>query len=254
MKHDIKRRKPDIRNDPSFSTQLIQLPQTCILLYNNSMNSELLQFDKKQALAFNKQFIIGIDEAGRGPLAGPVVACACFLPPEIAMDFCDINDSKKLSAAKREEIFKRLHTSGAIFGIGFASAQEIDKLNILQATFFFMFRAAQKVKNIPHAIALIDGPYPAKNLPLEQTPVIDGDAKSLAIAAASILAKVTRDHYMDQLDKMYPQYAFSAHKGYGTAKHMEALRQFGPCPEHRQTFGPIRKLQQKPTQGDLFLP
>ena len=222
------------------------------MLYNKTMTSDLLQFDKQQLLSSGQEFIIGIDEAGRGPLAGPVVACACFLPPEIATDFADVNDSKKLSAAKREEIFKRLHSSGAIFGIGYASASEIDQLNILRATFLAMCRASQKVKKIPHALALIDGPYPAQGLTLPQKPIIDGDAKSLAIAAASILAKVTRDHYMEQIDKLYPAYGFAAHKGYGTAKHLEALKQFGPCPEHRKSFGPVRKLL--PPENSLFLP
>ncbi len=217
------------------------------------MPNALLQFDKQQALLAGEQFVIGIDEAGRGPLAGPVVACACFLPPDIAADFADVNDSKKLSAAKREEIFVRLERAGAIFGIGYASAQEIDKLNILRATFLAMTRASQKVKKIPHAIALIDGPYAAQGVPIKQIPVIDGDAKSLAIAAASIIAKVTRDHYMEMLDGLYPEFDFSVHKGYGTAKHMAALQQFGPCKEHRKTFGPIRKLL-VPQQESLFLP
>ena len=206
------------------------------------MSTPLQDFDKQQALRLETNFIIGIDEAGRGPLAGPVVACACFIPPTLAAEFADVNDSKKLTEKNREAIYKRLAESEAAYGIGFASAAEIDRLNILQATFLAMRRAAQKFSKMPHAIALIDGPYPAAGLSLSQQPVIDGDAKSLAIAAASIIAKVTRDRYMNLLDKLYPGYGFSGHKGYGTAKHMQALRTLGPCREHRRTFGPVRKL------------
>lgn len=206
------------------------------------MTNALIEFDKQQAIQAGANFLIGIDEAGRGPLAGPVVAAACFIPPSLVQEFADVNDSKKLTEAKRERIFERLHTSGVIFGIGFASAAEIDKLNILQATFLAMRRASQKLEKLPHSLALVDGPYPATGLKLRQLPVIDGDAKSLAIGAASILAKVTRDRYMKQLDTLYPGYGFAGHKGYGTAKHLEALRELGPCKEHRRSFGPVRKL------------
>ena len=215
------------------------------------MLSPLLEFDKQQAIAQETNFLIGIDEAGRGPLAGPVVACACFIPPSISQYFIDINDSKKLTEAKREELFKKLTTHGGIvYGVGFATAAEIDQLNILQATFLAMRRAAQKFLKMPETFTLVDGPYPVKGLPLNQTPVIDGDAKSLVIAAASIIAKVTRDHYMTVLDKLYPGYGFAGHKGYGTAKHLQALRELGPCPQHRRTFGPVRKL----LPGEGFLP
>ena len=213
--------------------------------------SPLLEFDKQQAIATDTNFVIGIDEAGRGPLAGPVVAAACFIPPALVHNFGDINDSKKLTASKREKIFQRLHQEEVVSGIGFASAQEIDQLNILQATFLAMRRAVEKLKNLPNAIVLVDGPYPVAQLHLFQRPIIDGDAKSLAIAAASVLAKVTRDHYMEQLDKIYPGYGFGMHKGYGTAAHLEALKKLGPCKEHRRTFGPVRRLL---PHDDLFLP
>ena len=207
------------------------------------MFSPLLEFDKQQAISQESNFLIGIDEAGRGPLAGPVVACACFIPPSIAQHFNDVNDSKKLTEAKRDELFDQLtNGSGIIYGVGFATAQEIDQLNILQATFLAMRRAAQKFLRMPDSCALIDGPYTVKDLTLKQVPVIDGDAKSLAIAAASIIAKVTRDRYMTVLEQLYPGYGFAGHKGYGTAKHLKALRELGPCREHRQTFGPVRKL------------
>ena len=206
------------------------------------MSTFLQDFDKQQSLRLESDFIIGIDEAGRGPLAGPVVACACFIPPELASFFPEVNDSKKLSERKREEIYETLVKEKVAYGIGFASAAEIDRLNILQATFLAMRRAAQKFLNLPHAVALIDGPYSVRGLQLRQEAIIDGDAKSLAIASASIIAKVTRDRYMNLLDKLYPGYGFSVHKGYGTAKHMQALRELGPCREHRRTFGPVRKL------------
>ena len=214
------------------------------------MTNSLGYFDRHQALDSDTNFIIGIDEAGRGPLAGPVVAAACFIPPSLVQNFTDINDSKKLTEAKREAIFKRLHENGVLFGLGFASAQEIDELNILQATFLAMRRASKKLEKLPHSLVLVDGPYTVPQLHLSQRAIVDGDAKSLAIAAASILAKVTRDHYMQTIDKLYPGYDFGAHKGYGTAKHLEALKKLGPCKEHRRSFGPVRRLL--PT--DSFLP
>ena len=216
------------------------------------MFSPLLEFDKQQAIRYETNFLIGIDEAGRGPLAGPVVACACFIPPAVVQHFNDVNDSKKLTEAKREEIFKRLTSpgNGIIYGVGFATALELDHLNILQATCLAMRRAAQKFLHMPDSCVLIDGPYPAQGLQMSQHPVIDGDAKSLAIAAASIIAKVTRDRYMSVLEKLYPGYGFGGHKGYGTAKHLQALRELGPCREHRRTFGPVRKLL--PPEGSLL--
>lgn len=214
------------------------------------MNNPLGEFDRRQAIDSDTTFIIGIDEAGRGPLAGPVVAAACFIPPSLVQNFTDVNDSKKLTEAKREVLFQRLHENGALFGLGFASAKEIDDLNILQATFLAMRRAVKRLENLPHALVLVDGPYAIPQLQLLQRPIVDGDAKSLAIAAASILAKVTRDHYMQQLESLYPGYDFAGHKGYGTAKHLEALKKLGPCPEHRRTFGPVRRL----LPPDSFLP
>ena len=209
-------------------------------------DNALFCFDKKQAQNYEASLLIGIDEAGRGPLAGPVVACACYIPDEVAPSFADVNDSKKLTARKRDQLFERLTHSQVLYGVGFATAAEIDKLNILQATFLAMRRASQKFLNIPQAVALIDGPHPVAGLTLRQQPIIDGDAKSLVIAAASIIAKVTRDRYMEQLDKLYPGYNFAEHKGYGTAKHMQALRELGPCKEHRFSFSPVHKLAAVP--------
>ncbi len=206
----------------------------------------LFEFDKHQAMNLETTSLIGIDEAGRGPLAGPVVACACFIPDELGPSFADVNDSKKLTAAKRNEVFERLTHSEVLYGVGFATAAEIDQLNILQATFLAMRRAAQKFVNIPHAVALIDGPYTAAGLEMRQQAVVDGDAKSLVIAAASIIAKVTRDRYMEELDKIYPGYNFAGHKGYGTPKHLKALAELGPCKEHRTSFSPVRNALHHP--------
>ena len=224
----------------------------CRFCYNNIMENSLLAFDRQIISETNAVHLIGIDEAGRGPLAGPVVACACYLPPEIAEQFAEVNDSKKLSPKKRDALFERLTSADIRYGVGFASAAEIDQLNILQATFLAMRRAAQKLTALENAFALIDGPHKCAGLTLRQLPVVDGDAKSLCVAAASIIAKVTRDRYMDTLEKLYPHYGFAAHKGYGTAVHMRALKTYGPCAEHRKTFAPVRKLLPAPPQGGLF--
>ncbi len=210
------------------------------------MKTPLQDFDKQKALQLETATLFGIDEAGRGPLAGPVVACACFIGSNLYAYFEDVNDSKKLTAKKREEILQRVQQLGVLYGVGFASAQEIDRYNILQATFLAMRRAAQKFYSIPGAVALIDGPHCIRDFPLPQEPVIDGDAKSLNIAAASIIAKVFRDRYMNVLDRLYPGYGFAGHKGYGTPKHLAALEKLGPCPQHRKTFGPVRHFF-KPT-------
>lgn len=204
------------------------------------MKTALQDFDKKLGLELETATLLGIDEAGRGPLAGPVVACACFIGSNLYGYFEDVNDSKKLTPKKREEILDRIDKLGVLYGVGFASAAEIDRYNILQATFLAMRRATQKFYNIPNAVALIDGPHPVAGFPLRQQAVIDGDAKSLNIAAASIVAKVLRDRYMAVIDKLYPHYGFAAHKGYGTPKHLAAVQEHGPCREHRKTFSPIR--------------
>lgn len=202
----------------------------------------LQAFDQEISIQRETDALIGVDEAGRGPLAGPVVACACYIPSGLVSYFGDVNDSKKLSHKKRLDILQRFNRLGVLYGIGFASAQEIDRLNILQATFLAMRRACIKFTTIPNVFALIDGPHPAQGLTLKQMPVVDGDAKSLSIAAASIVAKEMRDYYMTVLDKLYPGYGFCAHKGYGTAQHLQALHKLGPCPQHRRSFGPVQKL------------
>jgi ribonuclease HII len=189
--------------------------------------------------------IFGLDEAGRGPWCGPVVAaCVCWPNREIDPALATaINDSKQLSPAKREALFPQIMQSNALVGIGQASAAEIDEINILQASFLAMQRALDQVQKngFTPAYALIDGNrLPNWNIPMRA--VIGGDAKSLSIAAASIVAKVTRDHIMADLAKEYPAYGWDKNAGYGTRQHQEALAQFGITPHHRRTYAPIKKL------------
>ena len=176
--------------------------------------------------------ICGIDEVGRGPLAGPVVACAVILPKDC--DILYINDSKKLSEKKREELFDVISREAVSVGIGIVSAQRIDEINILQATYEAMRQAIQKLSVQPDI--LLNDAVTIPGVEIAQVPIIKGDAKSLTIGAASIMAKVTRDRMMAEYDKEYPQYGFAKHKGYGTKQHTQALLEYGACPIHRKTF------------------
>ena len=186
------------------------------------------------------RLICGVDEAGRGPLAGPVCAAAVILPP--GLEIPGLNDSKKLTDKKRRELYDIMIEQAVSYGIAFASEQEIDEINILQATFLAMERAIQKLSPQPE-LALIDGNR-AKDFGLPVRTIVKGDSLSASIAAASILAKVTRDRLMEEYDAQYPQYGFAQHKGYGTAAHYEALREFGPSPIHRKTF--LKKFYENP--------
>ena len=176
--------------------------------------------------------ICGVDEAGRGPLAGPVCAAAVILPK--GLEIPGLNDSKKLTDKKRRELYDIIIEQAEAYGIAMATEQEIDEINILQATFLAMERAVVQLSVQP-SLALVDGNR-EPNLPMEVKTVIKGDSRSANIAAASILAKVTRDRLMEELDEQYPAYGFAVHKGYGTKRHYEALREHGPCPVHRMTF------------------
>lgn len=176
--------------------------------------------------------ICGVDEAGRGPLAGPVCAAAVILPEHLQIP--GLNDSKKLSDKKRRELFPIIKEQAIAYGIAFASVEEIDEINILQATFLAMERAVEQL-NGQADFALIDGNREPK-LDIESMAVVKGDSRSASIAAASILAKVTRDDYMEELASRYPQYGFEVHKGYGTKRHYQAIEQFGMCPAHRRSF------------------
>ena len=184
--------------------------------------------------------IAGVDEAGRGPLCGPVCAAAVVLPPETVIE--GINDSKKLSEKKRESLFEAITETAVSYGIGFASVEEIEQYNILNATFLAMCRAVSQLSVVP-AMVLVDGNRTPKGLALPSRTVIKGDALSASIAAASILAKVSRDRLLLEMDAQYPEYGFAKHKGYGTAAHYEALRQYGPSPVHRMSF--LKKFYQE---------
>ena len=180
--------------------------------------------------------LCGVDEAGRGPLAGPVCAAAVILPRGAVIE--GLNDSKKLSEKRREALYDEIVGRAIAFGIAFASVEEIEEKNILEATFLAMNRAIEQLSVVP-ALALIDGNR-SKGIVLPSRCVIGGDGKCADIAAASILAKVTRDRYMLQMAEKYPQYGFERHKGYGTAAHYAAIRAFGPSPIHRMSF--LRKM------------
>lgn len=177
-------------------------------------------------------YICGIDEAGRGPLAGPVVAAACILPKDATILF--LNDSKKLSEKRRENLFDEIKAKAVSYGIGIVSEKDIDELNILQATYKAMRIAVSQLSVTPDI--LLNDAVRIPELDLRQVPIVKGDAKSVSIAAASVLAKVTRDRMMLEYDAQYPGYGFARHKGYGTAEHINAIKTIGPCEIHRRTF------------------
>ena len=177
-------------------------------------------------------FICGIDEAGRGPLAGPVAAGAAILPKDCQILY--LNDSKKLSESRREELFLEIKEKAIAWSVGIVGPERIDEINILQATYEAMRQAISKLDPVPQV--LLNDAVTIPGVAIPQVPIIKGDAKSVSIAAASILAKVTRDHMMEEYDKDYPEYGFAKHKGYGTPAHITALKEFGPTPIHRRTF------------------
>lgn len=189
------------------------------------------EFEHKYA-AEGYRYICGVDEAGRGPLAGPVCAAAVILPMDI--DIPGLNDSKKLTDKKRRELFPIICEKAIAYGIAFADHKEIDEINILQATYLAMERAISSLAVKPD-MALIDGNR-AKNFGVACQTIVGGDGLSASIAAASVLAKVTRDNYMVAMAEKYPNYAFEVHKGYGTKVHYSALTEYGPSPIHRMTF------------------
>ena len=177
-------------------------------------------------------YIAGVDEVGRGPLAGPVVAAAVILPAD--HEIMRLNDSKKLSAKRREEMDRVIRQEAVSFGIGIVSQQRIDEINILQATYEAMRQAVGQLEPAPEVL-LVDA-VTIPGISAEQIPIVKGDAKSASIAAASIIAKVYRDRLMTEYDIKYPQYAFASNKGYGTKAHIEALKKYGPTPLHRRSF------------------
>lgn len=190
---------------------------------------ELCRYEKEYS---QYQWICGIDEVGRGPLAGPVVAGAVILPKDSRILY--INDSKKLSPQKREELYDVIRKEAVAIGIGMASCERIDEINILQATYEAMRSAIGQLAVQPDLLLNDAVTIPQVDIP--QVPIIKGDAKSISIGAASIIAKVYRDRMMEEYDKMYPGYGFASNKGYGSQEHIQALKKLGPCPIHRKSF------------------
>lgn len=197
---------------------------------------DLLSFER-QARNCGFDRIAGIDEAGRGPLAGPVIAAAVILPPGLLIK--GVNDSKKLSPEKRERLFDDIMAQAISIGIGIGTVELIDQINILQATRHAMLEAVSQLAPPPDFI-MIDG-ISTIDSPIHQKTIKKGDSLSISIAAASIIAKVTRDRLMRELDVVHPGYGFAGHKGYGSALHMEAIRRLGPSPVHRLTFGGVKE-------------
>ena len=191
--------------------------------------------------------ICGIDEAGRGSLAGPVCIASCILPPFLRID--GINDSKQLTEKKREELYKIIVKQAISYAVVFIHEKDIDNLNIYQATKKGMLESLEKIQVKPDFV-LVDA-MPLGNIEYPHEAIIHGDALSASIAAASILAKVSRDHYMEKMDIKYPNYGFKKHKGYGTKSHIEAIEKYGPCKIHRKTFAPISKYYSKQLSLDL---
>jgi len=189
------------------------------------------------------KYIAGVDEAGRGPLAGPVVSAAVILPDDFSL--AGINDSKKLTEKKRDALFPLIREQAIAFGVGIASHEEIDRINILQASLLSMKRAVENISIPPDFITpdflLIDGKFTIDS-PIGQDAIIKGDSKSISIAAASIIAKVTRDAMMKDLHDTYPLYNFIQHKGYPTKAHKQAILDHGPCPVHRKTFKGVKEV------------
>ena len=207
---------------------------------------DLFKFEREAKAVRPELVIAGVDEAGRGPLAGPVVAAAVILPPEEEFDL-PVNDSKALDEAFREELGELLRSDPrVVWAVAERSAGAIDRINILRATHEAMREAVMSLKVHPD-MAFVDG-LRVRDFPVEARFIVKGDAQSASVAAASIIAKTHRDHLMMELDKVYPGYGFAQHKGYGTAQHLEALRKLGPCPEHRKTFGPVARIISPPPE------
>lgn len=194
--------------------------------------SELWNYEHA-AFAEGYDLVCGVDEAGRGPLAGPVCAAAVILPKDL--EIAGLNDSKKLTDKRRRELYDVITEQAVAYGIAFADEKEIDEINILQATFLAMRRAVEQLK-VPPELALVDGNREPDFGEIPVKTIVKGDSLSASIAAASILAKVTRDRFMEEQDAAYPQYGFAVHKGYGTKAHYAALREFDACPIHRRSF------------------
>ncbi|MDZ4722724.1 MAG: ribonuclease HII [candidate division Zixibacteria bacterium] len=202
--------------------------------------TEIINLDIEQAvLSQGYGAICGVDEVGRGPLAGPVVAAAVILSPDIVIDGLD--DSKKLSASQRNRIFEQIASMQIPCAIGIIDHKTIDNINILRASLMAMRKAVMELAAKPDVI-LVDGSYTIPNLPQPQYAIISGDSRCKSIAAASVIAKVTRDRIMDHYEVLYPSFSFSVHKGYPTSAHLAELKEHGPCDIHRKSFKPVAQL------------
>lgn len=186
------------------------------------------------------ELVAGVDEVGRGPLAGPVVAACVILPKNFFLP--GVDDSKKLTKIKREKLFEQIIEDAVEVGIGIVREKTIDRLNILNASLKAMWKAVKKLDTFPQLV-LVDGNQKIPNLPFPQMPIVKGDSKSMSIASASIVAKVTRDKIMLKYHKKYPEFCFADNKGYSTKSHLEALKEFGPCKIHRRSFKTIKLLE-----------
>jgi len=222
------------RARPCFSIKKRELKEMRKLT-EEKLQAEQERLEKMKE--FERQYeehilVCGIDEAGRGPLAGPVVAGAVILPR--VCDILFLNDSKKLSEKRREALFEEIQEKASAFAVGVVGADRIDEINILQATYEAMRLAIGKLGAEPEVF--LNDAVTIPGITASQVPIVKGDSKSVSIAAASIMAKVTRDHMMEEYDKLFPEYGFAKHKGYGTAAHIHALKEFGPCPIHRRSF------------------
>ncbi|MBQ6631238.1 MAG: ribonuclease HII [Romboutsia sp.] len=223
-----------LKRDERKSVQniAIKMAKKLDLIRKEEERLELINTYEKEGYSKGYLYIGGIDEAGRGPLAGPVVASVVVFKPNTKIE--GINDSKKLSEAKREELFDIIKEQAIDYGIGIVNNEEIDEINILNATYLAMKKALNCLKNTPDYLLIDAATIPGINI--DQKPIIKGDSKSISIAAASILAKVTRDNIMYQYDEMFPEYGFKSHKGYGTKEHYEAIEKYGITRIHRKSF------------------
>lgn len=209
------------------------------------MKSNLLKYEK-ELYKNNISLIAGVDEAGRGPLCGPVVAAAVILPKNYKLD--GLNDSKQLSEKKREEFFETLNKEALSIGVGIVSAQEIDELNILEASRKAMYIALDNLDITPEYI--LSDAMSLNDIDIPSRPIIHGDALSLSIAAASVIAKVTRDHIMYEMDKKYPMYNLKKHKGYPTKEHLELIRKYGIMEEYRLSYKPVKNVLEEANEKE----
>lgn len=210
----------------------------------NRARNRLFLFDEALRSNYHVSQLVGVDEVGRGPLAGPVVAAAVLLGPASRESLAGVRDSKALSPVRRRGLYGAIRRAARSVGVGYATPEEIDRHNILQATFLAMRRAIEGLGAVmPDSLVVVDGNHPIPQLPYAQKALARADAFSLAVASASIVAKVLRDRWMGRLDARHPGYGFSRHKGYGTADHLQALARLGPSPVHRLSFEPVRQAR-----------